>query len=222
MRSKRLWIAGLVALCGLAWAVSRSGSDGDNAPAATSPRRTDVSAAAAQVSRAAKGQVASRHDQTVPATSVPVAPPASEGKLAELSPLRQPIIRAIREAGISPADKRASMLKAIEASGASHERWTEDAHSAFESWRAALPGDAQRSLRMGEVSCFRAGCVAELVFANPAAYQTAAAAFRTLADSSRAHGGRVQTPPETVSGKVVANWIMLRPELAPRDEDDDA
>jgi len=59
----------------------------------------------------------------------------------------------------------------------------------------------------------------EVAFFSEAAYQEAAAAFRTISEAGSAHGGRVQTPPDPTSGKIIANWIMLRPE-EPADDDD--
>lgn len=225
MQPKRLWVGGVVILCGLAWAL---------AFAAKQPKETGHDAVRTQLQSPASG---------LPSGPVPASPKAprlaeshaaasaspklaatqdDDDALLDLSPLRRPIIRAIREAGVSPAEKRASMLRAIEASGASRERWTVGAPSTFEQWRAALPGETQRGVRMGEVACFQAGCVAQLEFENTAAYQTAASTFRTLTDTGASHGGRVQTPPEMASGKVIANWIMLRPETPKSDDDDDA
>lgn len=106
------------------------------------------------------------------------------------------------------------MLRAIEASGVSQEPWTERAQGSFDAWRGAMPESALRALRVGPVACFRAGCVVEVSFASEAAYQEAARAFRTIAERDPAHGGRVQTPADIRAGKIVANWIMLRPETA--------
>ena len=225
MQPKRLWIGGVVILCGFAWALAFAGEEPDGTGHAAV--RPQLQSAAPERPRQAqpgapKAPLLAESRATESASPQLAARQNDDDSLAALSPLRRPIIQAIREADVAPADKRASMLRAIEESGSSRERWTTGAATIFEQWRAALPGEAQRGLRMGEVACFQAGCVAQLEFASAAAYQTAAARFRTLTDANAAHGGRVQTPPEMASGKVIANWIMLRPETPQSDDDDDA
>jgi hypothetical protein len=158
--------------------------------------------------------------RTAPARTASEQPTVTkDDSVATLPPLRAPIIQAIRAGGQTPQEKRASMLRAIETSGASQEAWTERAQRSFDGWRGAIPESARRGLRMGPVACFRAGCVVEVSFASEAAYQEAARAFRTISEREASHGGRVQTPPDAQSGKIVANWIMLRPESVPEEDD---
>ncbi len=144
---------------------------------------------------------------------------SASDSLASLSPLRRPIIQAIRASGQAPAEKRQAMLSALESSGASDEPWTDEAPSAFQSWRGALPKIIDSGIDMGKPTCFRAGCLVQVRFPNELAYREAAAAFRNIRESGSEHGGRVQTPPATLDGAIVANWIMLRPENDSNDED---
>jgi len=226
MKKRGLTVAAAVGLGVFAWAAWPTGS-----------QRTDVSALPTNVQKVSGTYIAPETTRP-PAYTAPIARqetiaseprhpllPEARGAadatevMATLSPLRRPIIEAIRQGGLTPEQKRTTMLRAIEDSGVSREPWTAVAQTSFDAWGAAMPNQARQGLRLGRVSCFRAGCIVEVAFFSEAAYQEAAAAFRTISEAGSAHGGRVQTPPDPTSGKIIANWIMLRPE-EPADDDD--
>lgn len=127
--------------------------------------------------------------------------------------IRLPVISALR--GNHPNDeaRHRAMRRALEASGASEEPWTDQASSVFESWNAALSDETARSFDGSSVRCFKAGCEVLVSFSNAAAYENAAREFRNIREGESGHGGRVQTPLVPLAdGRVQAAWMLLRPD----------
>lgn len=144
------------------------------------------------------------------ATGPLVADPAPN--TARADPLRAPVIEAIRSNELRGEAKRKAMLEAIRSSGESDEEWTAESEEAFDSWTNAMPKELRGKITMSEPRCFAAGCVADVTFADAETHRAAARTFRSLAEQGAGHGGRVQTPAESQGSKLVASWIMLRPQ----------
>ncbi len=113
------------------WWADRPSDGGDPARSAAAETVEDVSprlgretSRPSRADRVAAGS--ERASQGVPATATPSS---------AQPPLRAPIIQAIRATGLTPQEKRKSMLRAIEHSGASQEPWTEHAQRSFDTWR---------------------------------------------------------------------------------------
>jgi hypothetical protein len=183
--------------------------------------RTRGNAPGGSASAGRPGLIATPPDERPPPLplTVPAAPqvaaPLEAGAVPAadqpgVHPLWRPLISAIRGRHPDPAARRRAMLEALDGTGRSDEAWTQGAAEVFETWRRALPPTA-RGVRLSEVTCFRGGCVSRVSFADLAAYQAAASAFRSLPEASPRHGGRVQTPAIAENGEVVASWIFLRP-----------
>lgn len=125
--------------------------------------------------------------------------------------IRAPVVNAIRRIELGPLDRRAAILEAMEASGASDEPFTRTMPGMVAAWIRGLPRDAM-PLDSGAPRCFRAGCETTLRFRDEASYRAAAAAYRAIDDPGAEHGGRVQTPPAVrEDGTIEVVWIALRP-----------
>ncbi len=123
-----------------------------------------------------------------------------------------PVVAAIRGEHASPLDKRRAMVAALAATGPSDEPWTREAGAIFESWRAALQGEAAGAARLGLPRCYHDGCAIEVTFASAGAYEAARRQFRLLGNKVKSLGGRVQTPPEELADAgFVVTWMFLRP-----------
>lgn len=123
-----------------------------------------------------------------------------------------PVVAAIRGEHASPLDKRRAMVAALAASGPSDEPWTREVGAIFESWRAALQGEAAGAASLGLPRCYRDGCAVEVTFASAGAYEAARRQFRLLGSKVASLGGRVQTPPEELADAGFAvTWMFLRP-----------
>jgi hypothetical protein len=127
--------------------------------------------------------------------------------------LHMPIIRAIRENHTTPEARKNAMLRALRESGPTSEPWTEQGRHVFDDWEQAIPSEVHRATLQETTRCYRAGCEIAVRFASREDAEKAAEAFRTIAEPSAQHGGRIQTPAVNVGdGAYEANWIMLRPE----------
>ena len=169
-------------------------------PAATASDRTTSQSSQASIPRFTPATQASTEERG-----------AAEVAGNDTLELHRPLIAAIRTKGLSPADKRAAMLKALLDSGPSQAAWVRRAPDIFLAWQRAMP-DLLPSLSLSPPACYRAGCTVEIRFSDAATYRQASARIRGLAEPPGQHGGRVLTPPEQRSGgEVVANWIALAP-----------
>jgi hypothetical protein len=147
-----------------------------------------------------------------PATRAEAAAGSGAPEPAALAPVH-PVVLAIRGKHQSLDEKRAAMISALEASGPSDESWTRGAADTFEAWKERMPQEIRSSLVLRSVRCFQSGCAVDVELGSAALYEAAAKAFRTLRDDGTSHGGRVQTPAQTLGGgRVMTTWMMLRPD----------
>jgi hypothetical protein len=182
------------------------------------PARPSDEPVTASPSRAA-GRSALRSGRQVPfgiereqaAVQTTMLPPEAPAQVSPRDLLRAPVVDAIR-ADLKGEDKRKAMLEAIRSSGESDEEWTAEAADAFETWSDAMPKEVRSGISVAEPRCYNAGCVADLTFSDEPSYRAAAKAFRAISETRSGHGGRVQTPSQPQGKRVVASWIMLRPQ----------
>jgi hypothetical protein len=131
---------------------------------------------------------------------------------------RLPVLTAIRGKYESAEARYDAMRGALARSGRTDEAWSQQASEVFRSWSTAL-GEAAGNARLDSVRCFVAGCEMRVDFPDAGSAERAASAFRTMREDGAMHGGRVQTP--AVAGRdggVEVTWMMLRPDVMPRDD----
>jgi hypothetical protein len=218
----RTWLWLLLGCAGLSILVIRSRSSAVSPSPSADVEQTSTESTSAQSSVAPPRARSSRSHaplsralapQTVTPSPRPRASVVSDGegnRPVELSPLRAPVIDAIRGASRGE-QKRREMVDAIRRSGESDEPWTAEAEVAFETWTEAMPKEQRKQLQIAEPVCYAAGCIADVTFPDATSHRAASEAFRKLTESNAGHGGRVQTPPEVQGSKLVTSWFMLRP-----------
>jgi hypothetical protein len=207
-RPKIVTTAGVVALLGVV--------SGFTWRIVASHPQTQVNTPAAAHSRDVPREPAARVQESLVRREIPrgvmpprVVPPPAQSAVAAAAASAA----AFTTRPLLGGTTRKAIVEEIMESGPDESPWTQDAGLVIAEIQRELPSDLSNQVQFKEATCFDKACIADVVYANAAAYERCSPLFWSNPKLTGWPGIKGRTPVDTLeSGKLVVSWLLYNPE----------